>query len=247
MVAPLLALGDRIVASAAPTTQQIPWNMLLTPLGNPLIDGMLVLVVVTGAAMRATIPPDTPSFARRAPPPASSQLRKDPNAGLFSDRAGFGFSKRHWFVGTGCPPFRIGRKQLDLLRATSQDRPARVTQANGRTWWWLKDAFYWESGGYSDLDVLALLRDRERKEQRKLDRAHMLLKADQAPQQRREPVPREIRRAVFERDGGRCRQCGSNFDIQYDHVIPVALGGATTVDNLQILCGECNRDKGADL
>jgi 5-methylcytosine-specific restriction endonuclease McrA len=39
----------------------------------------------------------------------------------------------------------------------------------------------------------------------------------------------------------------SKFDIQYDHVIPVALGGATTVDNPQILCSECNREKGADL
>ena len=56
-----------------------------------------------------------------------------------------------------------------------------------------------------------------------------------------------MRRAVFERDGGQCTECGSNFDLQYDHVIPVALGGATTVDNIQLLCGPCNRLKGADL
>ena len=30
-------------------------------------------------------------------------------------------------------------------------------------------------------------------------------------------------------------------------VIPVALGGATTIANLQLLCGDCNREKGADL
>ena len=63
----------------------------------------------------------------------------------------------------------------------------------------------------------------------------------------REPIPREMRRAIFERDGGKCAQCGSNFDLQYDHVLPVALGGATTIDNLQLLCGDCNREKGADL
>jgi 5-methylcytosine-specific restriction endonuclease McrA len=56
-----------------------------------------------------------------------------------------------------------------------------------------------------------------------------------------------MRRAVFERDGGKCAQCGSNFDLQYDHVLPVALGGATTIDNLQLLCGDCNREKGADV
>jgi hypothetical protein len=57
----------------------------------------------------------------------------------------------------------------------------------------------------------------------------------------------ELRRAVFERDGGKCTECGSTFDLQYDHVIPVALGGATTADNLELLCADCNRSKGADL
>jgi 5-methylcytosine-specific restriction endonuclease McrA len=52
---------------------------------------------------------------------------------------------------------------------------------------------------------------------------------------------------VFRRDGGRCVECGSDFDIQYDHVIPVALGGANTVENLQILCAPCNQRKGGRL
>jgi 5-methylcytosine-specific restriction endonuclease McrA len=37
------------------------------------------------------------------------------------------------------------------------------------------------------------------------------------------------------------------FGDLIDHVIPVALGGATTLANLQLLCGACNREKGADL
>jgi 5-methylcytosine-specific restriction endonuclease McrA len=37
-------------------------------------------------------------------------------------------------------------------------------------------------------------------------------------------------------DGGQCVQCRSNFDIQYDHIIPFSTGGATTIENLQILC-----------
>jgi 5-methylcytosine-specific restriction endonuclease McrA len=48
---------------------------------------------------------------------------------------------------------------------------------------------------------------------------------------------------VYERDGGRCVECDSTFDLQYDHVLPVALGGATTVENLQLLCADCNRQK----
>ncbi len=64
-------------------------------------------------------------------------------------------------------------------------------------------------------------------------------------QGRRGPLPRELKRQVWLRDGGRCVQCGSAFDIQYDHVIPVARGGATSPENLQLLCSRCNQRKGA--
>jgi 5-methylcytosine-specific restriction endonuclease McrA len=56
-------------------------------------------------------------------------------------------------------------------------------------------------------------------------------------------IPRELRLAVFERDDGSCVQCGSSFDLQYDHVLSVALGRATTLGNLQLLCAECNGEK----
>lgn len=58
---------------------------------------------------------------------------------------------------------------------------------------------------------------------------------------------RDLRRQVWERDGGRCVECGSTFDLQYDHVIPFALGGATTFENLQILCSRCNQRKGQQI
>jgi HNH endonuclease len=59
-------------------------------------------------------------------------------------------------------------------------------------------------------------------------------------------IPQDVKIAVAVRDGGRCRQCGSTADLHYDHVIPWSKGGANTVANIQLLCGPCNRRKGAD-
>lgn len=59
-------------------------------------------------------------------------------------------------------------------------------------------------------------------------------------------IPQDVKIAVAARDGGRCRECGSDQDLHYDHVIPWSKGGANTVQNIQLLCGPCNRRKGAD-
>jgi 5-methylcytosine-specific restriction endonuclease McrA len=84
----------------------------------------------------------------------------------------------------------------------------------------------------------------ERRRREKLAWAERVLEGSAS---QREPIPTEVRRTVFERDGGRCVECGSSFDLQYDHIIPLALGGSNGVDNLQVLCGSCNRRKGATL
>ena len=50
--------------------------------------------------------------------------------------------------------------------------------------------------------------------------------------------------AVIERDGPRCRWCGTEADPTLDHVVPLARGGTNAVDNLQVLCADCNQLKG---
>lgn len=59
-------------------------------------------------------------------------------------------------------------------------------------------------------------------------------------------ISQDVKIAVAARDGGRCRQCGSTVNLHFDHVIPWSRGGANTVANIQLLCGPCNRRKGAD-
>jgi hypothetical protein len=63
------------------------------------------------------------------------------------------------------------------------------------------------------------------------------------PRKRRGAIPRAVREVVRERDGNACRTCGSTADVQLDHIKPWCRGGADTVDNLQCLCGLCNRRK----
>jgi len=57
-------------------------------------------------------------------------------------------------------------------------------------------------------------------------------------------IPQHVKAAVYQRDQGRCIQCGSDQYLEFDHIIPWSKGGASSVDNLQLLCRGCNALKG---
>ena len=95
---------------------------------------------------------------------------------------------------------------------------------------------------YDDFDIDDILRafDRRNKEQetetyrRRCERSKMTL---------------SLRYDVMRRDGFRCCLCGrsadSGIELEVDHIIPVSKGGTSGIDNLQTLCRDCNRGKGA--
>jgi 5-methylcytosine-specific restriction endonuclease McrA len=62
-------------------------------------------------------------------------------------------------------------------------------------------------------------------------------------------VPSHVRRAVWERDGGRCtsvspsgHRCGARGLLEFDHIVPVARGGASTVENVRLRCRSHNQE-----
>jgi len=57
-------------------------------------------------------------------------------------------------------------------------------------------------------------------------------------------IPTIVKREVWERDQGKCIDCGSRDNLHFDHIIPFSKGGSSTdVKNVQLLCGKHNLSK----
>jgi 5-methylcytosine-specific restriction endonuclease McrA len=61
---------------------------------------------------------------------------------------------------------------------------------------------------------------------------------------RRETIPDDVKIFVWRRDERKCVKCGSEENLEFDHIIPISKGGSNTARNIQILCEHCNREKG---
>lgn len=139
--------------------------------------------------------------------------------------------------------YRVRGRELRDLRAARA--PTAVGADRGRTLWATADGYYWDDEGHSAEEVDLVLWDRRRRKDHRLERLRQQRDAsDAAEQARRERISSDVQVFVWERDDGRCVRCGATEDLQFDHVIPVAKGGATSAENLQVLCGSCNRTKG---
>lgn len=53
-------------------------------------------------------------------------------------------------------------------------------------------------------------------------------------------VSAKVKREVYQRDK-KCTNCGSSFQLNYDHRTPYALGGTSGGENIRLLCFHCNQ------
>lgn len=162
------------------------------------------------------------------------------------------FTGRGWCtLQVGKTAYRVGKLARDEFEAMLNEQlrvPVPVGRVGERTFWWFQNRFYWDNDDLAQQEVYALLITRQQRERQRIQMAQATVAIGAAPRPTsRIAIPDDVKQFVFARDGGRCRQCGATHELQFDHVIPVALGGGSTADNLQLLCGPCNRRKGAGL
>ena len=98
--------------------------------------------------------------------------------------------------------------------------------------------------------MLALILDRLEQKEKKVKRAIARLSQERNKStlsRLREPISDDVKMFVWQRDGGCCVKCGSQRNLEFDHIIPLSKGGGKTARNIQLLCEKCNRSKGANL
>ena len=169
-------------------------------------------------------------------------LRKVTNGHI--ERSGWIIKKWHlYFTKTQYFILRNGVYQEALARVEAGSA-SRIGRDGDRVLWWTAEGLYWADPELSDEDVELLIWDRQRRQATKLDRLRkMRERGSEGKKSRRSRIPDEIRAFVWDRDEGRCVKCGSQDELQFDHIIPVAKGGGNSQNNLQLLCGDCNRQK----
>lgn len=143
---------------------------------------------------------------------------------------------------------RMTRDEFKEMKARSKSDPVNYGTFRGLNYWRYEDRWYSDNEGLTSSEVKALVKSRELRSRKRVDEAKASAVAGRVPDgSLRESIASSVRQEVWDRDGGKCQKCGAKTNLQFDHVIPVSLGGANSAANLQILCESCNRLKGASL
>ena len=124
----------------------------------------------------------------------------------------------------------------------------RVDEHLTHTYWCYKEVIWKENEHYTNEQIKILLDNKEVKKQKRLEKEKKIKERRENPEAseddgRSRRISQKVKDTVWNRDGGKCVECGSNKDLEFDHIIPFSEGGANTYRNIQLLCEHCNRSK----
>ena len=151
-------------------------------------------------------------------------------------------------VTVGRNSYRVGKyskAEYAERLAKQKKRPILLAQVGDRRYWQFQNKYFWENDGLKSSQVYALLVTRGQRQRQQIERAEATVAMGSTPRTApvRRPIPDDLKQYIWTRDAGSCRGCGATTELQFDHIIPVAKGGSNSAENLQILCGPCNRSK----
>ena len=160
------------------------------------------------------------------------------------------FTKYHFHVGKLKSSRGYSPSQYQKFVGDQKQIPVALMDdlRNGNHYWAYQGEFYVENENFTAQEIQALVFEKKRKKERRVRKAVTLMEQESNLSNReRILIPDDVKIFVWKRDGGKCVKCGSNENIEFDHIIPFSLGGGNSARNLQLLCESCNREKGNSL
>ena len=107
--------------------------------------------------------------------------------------------------------FRQAKKRLELSGA------CMIGRDGNRVLWWTNAGLFWADPDLSDEDVELLVWDRQRRQESRLDRLRKIRTGEKnLTEGRRIRISEEVRAFVWNRDEGRCVQCGAQDELQFE-------------------------------
>lgn len=164
-----------------------------------------------------------------------------------------GVATWHLAIGRG-PSQRTVDLPLDVDQSgfeTQQRQPIRLKEFADHWLFRNKVVKASDAAALTEAELILHIKHRVLSEEQALEKMQRAVQAfenfERSAHTPREPISSEVRMFVWQRDGGRCSQCGSQDRLEYDHIIPLAKGGSNTERNIHLLCEACNRSKGANI
>lgn len=126
----------------------------------------------------------------------------------------------------------VTEEEHDHMERLQGNHPIPIPDGDGTVFWWYCGRFYRDDEGRAVDDVRAIVFNAHLRRREEIERA------DRIPR-----IAPDVLLAVWDRDGGRCHDCGSDDTLEFARFVPLAEGGSSSVDNLLVVCADCSRGR----